>query len=706
MLVLDHAARARRGAGRRRRSAARGGAARRSRGREARRRRGRAAWRACAARPPSPGSPGPPPSPRWRALTSTKTSAAPSTRDQVDLAADLARPRVAGDDPPPGSLEAGRRPAPRRCARASGGRRSSRFDRRRARARRDARRSGRIRDGLRAIGAPRRSYGRADARRRPHLRAPRRRGARGAGRGRRAHRPAVVRARRPARRGGARVARARSRRARQLGVRVPAEADHRQPGPGRPAQGRPGLRPRDRRRGARRHRAASRRARSPTSRSPASSPSTARSGRCPGRWRWPRPRAARAPGRSSSRRACGPEAALVAGCGVVPVERLEQLRDARRRAEPPAAASRCGRRRTASRRLPDLADLRGQPALRRALEVAAAGGHSLLISGPPGAGKSMAARRLPSILPPLGADEAIEAARVASACGRPVEPAVAGRRPFRAPHHTISTAGLIGGGNPPRPGEVTLAHQRRALPRRAARVRPRRARGAAPAARGRRGAPRPRPLRDRAAVPVSARRRGQPVSVRRRAAVGRVHLRPGLGARLRGEADRRARRPDRHLAGGRTAGPRPRSPSAGRARPPSATGCSPPASASGRGSAAIARTPSCTPSEIAIGAEIERMLADAGAAGGAQRPRPRARDPPRAHARRPRRERSDRARARRGGARAAPSGAADERRALADRARLDGLPRLPRRPRRTERPPIYGVGRRGVAGSARQSSRR
>jgi magnesium chelatase family protein len=109
--------------------------------------------------------------------------------------------------------------------------------------------------------------------------------------------------------------------------------------------------------------------------------------------------------------------------------------------------------------LPDLADLRGQPGLRRALEVAAAGGHSLLISGPPGAGKSMAARRLPSILPPLGPEEALEAARVASACGRSVEAAVAGRRPFRAPHHTVSTAGLIGGGNPPRPGEVTLAHQ-------------------------------------------------------------------------------------------------------------------------------------------------------------------------------------------------------------------------------------------------------
>jgi magnesium chelatase family protein len=155
--------------------------------------------------------------------------------------------------------------------------------------------------------------------------------------------------------------------------------------------------------------------------------------------------------------ACGPEAALVAGCGVVPVDRLEQLERLGREDEPPApAALRPGL--NGARPLPDLADLRGQPGLRHALEIAAAGGHSLLISGPPGAGKSMAARRLPSILPPLGPEEAIEAARVASACGRSVEPAVAGRRPFRAPHHTVSTAGLIGGGTPPRAGEVTLAH--------------------------------------------------------------------------------------------------------------------------------------------------------------------------------------------------------------------------------------------------------
>jgi magnesium chelatase family protein len=156
--------------------------------------------------------------------------------------------------------------------------------------------------------------------------------------------------------------------------------------------------------------------------------------------------------------ACGPEAALVVGCGVVPVERLEQLQGLGGEDEPPPPPA-LSPSPNGDGPLPDLADLYGQPALRRGLEVAAAGGHSLLVSGPPGAGKSMAARRLPSILPPLGPDEAIAAARVASACGRSVGPAIARRRPFRAPHHTVSTAGLIGGGNPPRPGEVTLAHQ-------------------------------------------------------------------------------------------------------------------------------------------------------------------------------------------------------------------------------------------------------
>ena len=90
---------------------------------------------------------------------------------------------------------------------------------------------------------------------------------------------------------------------------------------------------------------------------------------------------------------------------------------------------------------PDLADLRGQRHLRYALEVAAAGGHSVLIIGPPGAGKSLAAARLPSILPPLAPAEALEVARIASACGR-LNGGPVGGRPFRAPHHTVSPAGL------------------------------------------------------------------------------------------------------------------------------------------------------------------------------------------------------------------------------------------------------------------------
>ncbi len=109
--------------------------------------------------------------------------------------------------------------------------------------------------------------------------------------------------------------------------------------------------------------------------------------------------------------------------------------------------------------LPDLGDLRGQPGLRHGLEIAAAGGHGMLVVGPPGAGKSLAARRLPSILPPLERREAIEVTKIASIAGRPPADGALAPRPFRAPHHTISSAGLVGGGSPPRPGEITLAHR-------------------------------------------------------------------------------------------------------------------------------------------------------------------------------------------------------------------------------------------------------
>lgn len=108
---------------------------------------------------------------------------------------------------------------------------------------------------------------------------------------------------------------------------------------------------------------------------------------------------------------------------------------------------------------PDLAEVRGQYQARRALEVAAAGGHSLLMIGPPGAGKSMLARRLPGLLPPLDAAEALEVAAVASIAGTGPDPVHWGVPPFRAPHHTASGVALVGGSSQPRPGEITLAHR-------------------------------------------------------------------------------------------------------------------------------------------------------------------------------------------------------------------------------------------------------
>ena len=106
----------------------------------------------------------------------------------------------------------------------------------------------------------------------------------------------------------------------------------------------------------------------------------------------------------------------------------------------------------------DLSEVRGQAHARRALEVAAAGGHHLLMVGPPGCGKTMLARRLPGILPPLRQEEAIEATCIYSAAGLLREPGLLRLRPFRAPHHTISGVGLVGGGPGPRAGEATLAH--------------------------------------------------------------------------------------------------------------------------------------------------------------------------------------------------------------------------------------------------------
>ena len=151
------------------------------------------------------------------------------------------------------------------------------------------------------------------------------------------------------------------------------------------------------------------------------------------------------------------EAAAVPGVEVVPARSLREivglLRGEREPRPVPAAAA------MPPARFPDLGDVRGQHLAKRALVIAAAGGHSVLMSGPPGAGKTMLARRLPGLLPPLREAESLEVTRIHSVAGlldrdHPVKTS----RPFRAPHHTISAGGLIGGGNPPRPGEISLAH--------------------------------------------------------------------------------------------------------------------------------------------------------------------------------------------------------------------------------------------------------
>ncbi|HEX9562456.1 MAG TPA: YifB family Mg chelatase-like AAA ATPase [Gemmatimonadaceae bacterium] len=153
-----------------------------------------------------------------------------------------------------------------------------------------------------------------------------------------------------------------------------------------------------------------------------------------------------------------PEAGLVSALRLGAPAALAELVDGLRRDDVPRAC-RAGTQDIVATDPVDMADVAGQVMAKRALEIAAAGGHAILMVGPPGAGKTMLARRLPTILPALGEAEALEVVAIHSVAGLvPPGQIPSARRPFRAPHHTLSAAALIGGGSTPRPGEVSLAH--------------------------------------------------------------------------------------------------------------------------------------------------------------------------------------------------------------------------------------------------------
>ncbi len=156
------------------------------------------------------------------------------------------------------------------------------------------------------------------------------------------------------------------------------------------------------------------------------------------------------------------EAAIVEGLNVYPVKNLTdtvQFLNSSKTIQPESPTLKNALERVDTDDLLDLMDVKGQEHVKRAVEVAAAGAHNLIMIGPPGSGKTMIAKRIPSILPTLSIDESLETTKIQSIIGiLPSDTPLVMTRPFRSPHHTISDAGLIGGGNIPRPGEVSLAH--------------------------------------------------------------------------------------------------------------------------------------------------------------------------------------------------------------------------------------------------------